>query len=88
MEILRSFAPGGAAKSRLARLGLAGVLRSHLVQRRLQASDDEEQVRDAQRDFVSGSQHGKAHVCYSVRLSEYDPTSRPTMVRWVQFLGT
>lgn len=55
-------AAGGAAKSRLARLSLAGVLGSHLVQRRLQTPYDKEQVRHAQRDFVSGSQHGKAHV--------------------------
>jgi hypothetical protein len=52
----------GAAKCRLARLRLAGVLRSLVVQHRLKALHDEEQVRHAQRDFVSGSQHGKAHV--------------------------
>jgi hypothetical protein len=61
MEILRSTLPGGAAKSRLARLSLADVLCSHLVQGRLKTPHDEEQVRHAQRDFVSGSQHGKAH---------------------------
>jgi hypothetical protein len=60
MKILRS-SLRASARCRLARLRLADVLRSHVVQRRLQTPDDEKQVRHAQRDFVSGSQQGKAH---------------------------
>jgi hypothetical protein len=54
-DVARGALGGWRRKSRLARLSLAGVLGSHVVQGRLKTPDDEEQVRHAERDFVRSS---------------------------------